>query len=107
MMPVPGQDAILDAVPFEWETHMRAAIVERKDATTLLYEEDRAVAATHHEPPFGFQFIEAASVYEIQCRGIHGRLIRGGFASAAFSGGVPKMSIRSNHRDRHCRRMSQ
>src|SRR5207248_987770 len=60
MMPVAGQDAILDTAPFERETHMGAAIVERKDVTALLHEEDRAVTAMHDEPPFGLQFIEAA-----------------------------------------------
>src|SRR5438270_11235496 len=72
MMPVAGQDAILDAAPFERETHMGAAIVERKDVTALLHEEDRAVTAMHDEPPFGFQFIEAAGGHEIRGRGVHG-----------------------------------
>jgi hypothetical protein len=93
MMPVAGQNAILDAAPFERETHMRAAIVERKDVAALLHKEDRAVAAMHNEPPCGFQFIEAARVHEIRGRGIHGRLIRGVSTSAPFSERVPRMSI--------------
>ena len=97
MMPVAGQDAILDAAPFERETHMGAAIVERKDVTALLHEEDRAVTAMHDEPPFGFQFIEAAGGHEIRGRGVHGRLIRGISRQRHSARGVPRMSIRSTN----------
>ena len=54
------------------------------------------MAAVQNEPPFGFQFIEAARVHEVLGRGIHGRLIRGVSASAPLSKGVPRMSIRSH-----------
>jgi hypothetical protein len=65
MMPVAGEDSVVDAAPIERETHVRAAIVERKHLPTLLHEEDRAVAAVHKEPPPGFQLLKAARAHEI------------------------------------------
>jgi hypothetical protein len=57
MMPVAGQDAVLNAAAIERETHMRAAIVEREDVPTLMHEKDRAMAAVHYKSPFGFQLL--------------------------------------------------
>jgi hypothetical protein len=37
MVPVAGQDAVLDAATIERETHMRAAIVEREDMPALVH----------------------------------------------------------------------
>ena len=60
MMPVAGQDAVLDAAPIERETHMRATIVEREDAAALVDDEDRAMAAVDDKPPF---MLSSASVH--------------------------------------------
>src|SRR5215467_5155374 len=40
MMPMAGQDAVLDAASFQRETHVRTAIVEREDLSALVYEQD-------------------------------------------------------------------
>jgi len=76
MMPVAGQDAVLNTAPIERETHMRAAIVEREDMPALVDEKDGAMAAVHNESPFGFQLFEGARAHEIRGLSIHGRLIR-------------------------------
>ena len=55
-----GQDAVLDAATLEWEAHMRATIVEREDAATVVDDQDRTMAAVHHEPAFRLQFIKVA-----------------------------------------------
>jgi hypothetical protein len=57
MMPVAGQDAVLNTAPIERETHVGAAIVEREDVPTLMHEQHRAVAAVHNKPAFGFQLL--------------------------------------------------
>src|ERR1700730_12641514 len=93
MVPVAGQNAVLDAAPIQWETHMRAAIVEREHVPVLVQEENRAMAAVHNKPPLGFQLLNAARAHEIRGRGIHGRLIRQASAAAPFSKGLPRMSI--------------
>src|SRR5271168_3894647 len=53
MMPVAGQDAVLDAATLQRETHMRTAVVERKDVPLLVHEQNRAVAAVHNKPTLG------------------------------------------------------
>src|ERR1700751_3286066 len=74
MMPVAGQDAVLDAAPIERETHMRAAIVEREDMPALVYEEDRAMAAVHNKSALGFQLLKGAAAHKLRGRVIHRRL---------------------------------
>ena len=63
MVPVAGQDAVLNTAPIERETHMQAAIVERKDMPALVHEKDRAMAAMHNESPFGFQLLKGARAH--------------------------------------------
>src|SRR2546428_1939362 len=93
MVPVAGQDAVLDAATIERETHMRAAIVESEHVPALVHEEDRAMAAVHNKPPLGFQLLKAARAHKIRGRDIHGRLIRQASAAAPFSKRLPRMSI--------------
>ena len=57
MVPVAGQDAVLDAATIQWETHMRATIVEREHVPVLVHEENRAMAAVHNKSAFGFQLL--------------------------------------------------
>jgi hypothetical protein len=52
---------------------MRAAIVEGEDASAGLYDEDRAMAAAHEQPPLGLKLGEAAGMDEIGSRSVHGR----------------------------------
>ena len=50
VVPVTGQDAVLDAAALEREAHVRATIVERENAAAVVDDEDRTMA-TVHEPP--------------------------------------------------------
>ena len=54
VMPVTGQNPVLDAAAIEREAHMRAAIVEREDAFPMVDHQDRGMAAVHHERPLAF-----------------------------------------------------
>jgi hypothetical protein len=65
MVPVAGQDAVLNAAANERETHVGAAIVEREDVPAFMHEQHRAVAAVHNKPALGFYLFEGARAYEI------------------------------------------
>jgi exodeoxyribonuclease V alpha subunit len=54
VVPVTGQNAVLDAAPIERETHVRAPVVEREDAPAVVDDEDRAMGAVHNEPAVCF-----------------------------------------------------
>jgi hypothetical protein len=43
MVPVAGQNAVLDASAIEREAHMRTAVVQGNDATTLFDNQNRAM----------------------------------------------------------------
>ena len=73
VMPMAGQDAVLDAAAVERKTHMRAAIVEREDTPAVVDEEDRPMRPAHDEPPLGLQLLKAARADEIRGWNIHGR----------------------------------
>jgi hypothetical protein len=60
VMPMAGQDPVLDAAPIERETDVRATVVEREDAAAVVHDQDRAAAAVHDKPAFRLQFIKAA-----------------------------------------------
>ena len=66
-----GQDAVLDAAALERETHMRATIVEREDATAIMDYQDGAMAAVHDEPAFRLQFIKAACQDKFRAWRVH------------------------------------
>src|SRR5271169_2453610 len=101
MMPVAGQDAVLDAAALERETHMRAAIVERDYMPAVVHQQDRAMAAMHDEPSLDFQLFQAARVHEISSRGIHGgssgKCPRQRHSAGAFSNVNPASDL--PHRD--------
>jgi hypothetical protein len=50
VVPMTGQDAILDTAPLEREAHVRAAIVEGEDAAAVVDDQDRTMTAVHDEP---------------------------------------------------------
>src|SRR6516164_5667840 len=78
MMPMAGQDAVLDAASFQRETHVRTAIVERENLSALVYEQDGAVAAVHNNPTLEPQLFKSSGAHEIRGRVIHRRLLRNG-----------------------------
>jgi hypothetical protein len=58
VVPMTGQDPVLDAAAVEREAHVRAPIVERKDATAVIEDKDRAMCAMHDEPALRLQLFE-------------------------------------------------
>src|SRR5262249_5382664 len=92
MMPMAGQDAVLDAATIEREPHVGTPIVEREHFSALLHEQYRAVAAVHNKSPFGFYVFEATRAHKIRGRVVHRRLTRRSSAAAPFSKGLPRMS---------------
>src|SRR5919205_2015069 len=57
VMPMAGQDAILDAAAVERKAHMRTAVVDGEDASTVIDDEDWEVIATHDQASLGLQFL--------------------------------------------------
>jgi hypothetical protein len=64
-MPVAGQDAVVDAAAVEGKAHVRAAVVEREDASPVVNHQDRGMAAMQHEPTLGLQLGETAGTHKI------------------------------------------
>src|SRR5271156_6717188 len=97
MMPVAGQDAVLDAATIQRETHMRTAVVEREDVPILVYEEYWAMAAVHNKPALGFQLLKGAGARKFRGHFIHRYLIRQGSAAAQFSRAVVECQSSFRH----------
>ena len=58
VVPVAGQNAVLDASAVEWEAHMRTTVVEGKDSTPVFNDQNGAMRATDDEPPFALEFLD-------------------------------------------------
>ena len=71
VVPVAGQDAVLDAAAIEREAHVRATIVEGEDAPAVVDDEDRTMPPVHDEPPLRLQLLEAARAHEFRGRRVH------------------------------------
>ncbi len=65
-MPVGGQGSILDATAIQRKAHMRAAIVEREDATFVVDDEYRTMPPVRDQMSLRFQLFEAARTHEIR-----------------------------------------
>ena len=76
VVPMTGQDAVLEAAPLEREAHVRASIVEREDAPTIVDDEDWAMGAMHDESALRLQILEAPRKREIHVRHVHDRTSR-------------------------------
>ena len=50
VVPMTGQDPVLDAAPLEREAHVWATIVEGEDAAAVVDNKDRTMTAVHDEP---------------------------------------------------------
>jgi hypothetical protein len=73
VVPVTGQDAVLDAAALEREAHVRAPIVEGEDAPAVVDDEDRTMATVHNEPPLDLQLLKAARQRKFLARRVHER----------------------------------
>src|SRR5262249_56173253 len=96
MMPIAGQDAILDAASFQRETHVRTAIVEREDLSALVYEQDGAVAAVRNKPTLEPQLFKSSGAHEIRGRVLHRRLLPNGPPHRHSAGAL--FACQSSHR---------
>ena len=69
VMPMTGQNAVLDAATLEWKAHVRATVVEREDATAVVHDEDRAMATVHDEPALRLQLLKGPRkrVFSVGC----------------------------------------
>src|SRR5258706_14637618 len=63
VVPVAGQDAILDAAAVEWKAHVRTAIVEGENASTVIDNEDRSMGTAHDEAFFRLQLLKADAAH--------------------------------------------
>jgi hypothetical protein len=68
MVPVAGQDAVLNAPAIEREPHMRTSVVKGVNTALVFDDEDRSVRSSHDDPPFGIEVRERACTHEF---GVH------------------------------------
>jgi hypothetical protein len=71
VMPMTGQNAVLDAAALERKAHVRATVVERKDAPAVVYDEDRAMATVHNEPPLRLELLKGPRQREFSVGCVH------------------------------------
>jgi hypothetical protein len=71
VVPMTGQDAVLDAPPFEREAHVRATIVEGENPPAVVHEKDRTMTAVQNEPALRLYFLKAAGEHEFSTRHVH------------------------------------
>jgi hypothetical protein len=71
VVPMTGQDAVLDASALKWEAHVRATIVECEDAPAVVDDEDRTMTAVHNELPLRLQLLKAHRQREFLVRRVH------------------------------------
>ena len=64
MVPMAGQDPILDTAAFEREAHVRASVVEREDAPAVVDDEHGRMAPLDEDSALGRQLGEAAGADE-------------------------------------------
>src|SRR5690606_12464675 len=79
MVPVAGQNSVLDRTAVQREAEMRAAIVDRKYAPPFMNDEQRAVLAPHDNTSVGPDLVERGDADEaVVGRGTgfgHGRFL--------------------------------
>jgi hypothetical protein len=83
VVPVTGQDPVLDASQVERETHVRAPVVERENAAAVMDDEDRAMDAVQNESALRPQLFQAARKRKARVRHIYERISRSPLFRAA------------------------
>src|SRR5271166_4785863 len=71
VVPMTGQDAVVDAAALKREAHVRATIVECEHAPAVVDHENRAMAAVHNEPPLRPELFKASRKREFLVRRVH------------------------------------
>jgi hypothetical protein len=59
-----GEDAVLDAAAIKRKADMRAAVVEREDASPVINHQDRGMTAMQHELTLTLQLGETAGAHK-------------------------------------------
>jgi len=71
VVPMTGQDTVLDTAAFERKAHVRATIVEREDAPPIIDNQDRTLAPVYDEHPLCLQFFEGSGKRKSLVRRVH------------------------------------
>jgi hypothetical protein len=77
VVPMTGQDAVLDAAALEREAHVRTPIIEGEDAPAVVHDKDRTTPAVENEPALRLQLIKAAREHEFPAWHVHQHSSRG------------------------------
>ena len=72
VMPVAGEDAVLDAAAMERKTHVRTAVVERHHVVAVGHDQHRPGRRADHRAAAGAQVGERAGTNEAPARVVHG-----------------------------------
>jgi hypothetical protein len=73
-MPMASENAILDAAAIKRKARMGAGVVEREDASPIINDHDRGMAAMQHDPTLGPQLGETVA-----------QILRSAYPSMQFS----------------------
>jgi hypothetical protein len=60
VVPMTGQDAVLNAAALEREAHVRATIVEGEDTSVVVDDKDRTVMTAKNKASLSFQLVKPA-----------------------------------------------
>ena len=69
VVPVAGQNAVLDASAVERKTHVRTAVIQGIDPILIFDDENGAMRSADDEPPLALELLDRAYAYEF---GAHG-----------------------------------
>ena len=72
VMPVTGEDAVLDAAAMERKAHTRAAVVEGDDVLAVSHDQHRPARRADHHAAAVAQFAEQAYANKAPARVVHG-----------------------------------
>ncbi len=64
MVPVAGEDAVLDGPAMEWKSEVGTTVVQRMHLALVINDEKRAAPAADHHLALGFEFVQGAGAYE-------------------------------------------
>jgi hypothetical protein len=77
VVPMTGQDPVLDAAALQREAHVRATIVDGEDAPAIVDHKDRTMGAVQNEPPLCLELLKAAREHEFHGWYVHQHTCRG------------------------------
>ena len=84
MMPVAGQDAIVDGAFVQGETHMRAAVIDGVHLAVVLEKRYDMMPGQHGQAALGLQFGQAGHAYPLACHGLELVYLWSGTYHASF-----------------------